>query len=427
VTEINGVKGWRQRHHLARLWVVLDAVHANLHNGTKMSTRELWYKLKPNGLFPSEEAVSRSITEACCAVSAHSGRRCPREALGITVGARGQMTGCVTLLPSAAAQASGAGPQPLDASIFHVPGDTEVVRALRFGPRFARGARCVLVIEKETVFHRLVNDNFVERLPCVLVTSCGMPTVATRMLVRVLVDSLGVRAFALTDYNPWGLQIFLIYKLGSATFGLEHAACCPSLHWIGLRAADVGAATEEDDASGLPPDAFQPFTARDHTCCASLRRRPCVAGSPDLLKELAMMEAGASKCEIEALSIGRPGALLELLEHKLLKELATPAAPAAPTAPATPPAAPAAPTGTGRTAAAAPQAQHPQQVRWHFAPITLAAPTALAAPAAPTAPTAPTAPAAAAASQPRQRPRAPLTRTPLKWHTLDHTKLIKKR
>lgn len=34
---------------------------------------------------------------------------------------------------------------------------------------------------------------------------CGIfPTVATRMLVRVLVDSLGVRAFALTDYNPWG-------------------------------------------------------------------------------------------------------------------------------------------------------------------------------------------------------------------------------
>jgi hypothetical protein len=41
--------------------------------------------------------------------------------------ALGHMTGCVLVLPSAAALASGAGPQPLDASVSHVPGASEAV------------------------------------------------------------------------------------------------------------------------------------------------------------------------------------------------------------------------------------------------------------------------------------------------------------
>ena len=311
----SGTHGGAARRHLAQLWVVLDAVHATLLDGTKMTQRELWYRLKTTGLFASPQQVNERVLDACAAISCRCGTPCPREALGITAAPRGSMTGCVTLLASAAAVAAVA--QPLDASVFQVPGDTEAVRALRFCPRSR--ARCVLVVEKDSVFRRLVDDRFVERLPCVLVTACGFPDLATRTLVRALVDALHVRAFALTDYNPHGLCLMLAYKHGTASFALEARACCPSLHWIGLRAADVGAATEEDDASGLPPDAFQPFTARDRAVCAGLRRRPCVARSPALLAEVGAMEKRQCKVEIEALYWRGLGSLSAFLERKILR------------------------------------------------------------------------------------------------------------
>ena len=290
---------------------VCREVHHLLRSGTKMTLRQLWYVLKTKHhssmpLFSRYAQVSACVRFVCRAITVQSGVPCPREALGIIAAPRGSMTGCVSLLLPAQTVS-------LEALVYQVPGDTEAVRALRFCPRSR--ALCVLVVEKDSVFRRLVDDRFVGRLPCVLVTACGFPDVATRTLVGALVDSLKVPAFALTDYNPHGMLIFLSYKLGSETFASEVRASCPSLTWIGLRAADVGA--EEDVAGGLPPDAFQPFTERDVAVCAGLRRRPCVACSPALLAEVCAMEERACKVEIEALYRRGLSSLGALLERKL--------------------------------------------------------------------------------------------------------------
>ena len=47
-----------------------------------------------------------------------------------------------------------------------------------------RAQRCVLVVEKESVFRRLVDDGFTSRLPCVLLTACGFPDYASRAALR---------------------------------------------------------------------------------------------------------------------------------------------------------------------------------------------------------------------------------------------------
>ena len=83
-----------------------------------------------------------------------------------------------------------------------MPGDTELVRSLRFAA--GSRARVVLVVEKDSIFRRLVADRFTERLPSVLITASGYPDLATRALVGSVVGALGVRCFALTDYNPHG-------------------------------------------------------------------------------------------------------------------------------------------------------------------------------------------------------------------------------
>jgi len=53
--------------------------------------------------------------------------------------------------------------------------------------------RCILVIEKEGVFHRLCEDKFHIRYPCVLVCGCGFPDIATRALVSTLSRKYPVR------------------------------------------------------------------------------------------------------------------------------------------------------------------------------------------------------------------------------------------
>mmetsp|Transcript_529 Transcript_529/g.1242 ORF Transcript_529/g.1242 Transcript_529/m.1242 type:complete len:100 (+) Transcript_529:984-1283(+) len=49
-------------------------------------------------------------------------------------------------------------------------------------------AKYLLVIEKQGIFLRLCEDSFHLRLPCILVTGCGYPDIATRSLVRCISD-----------------------------------------------------------------------------------------------------------------------------------------------------------------------------------------------------------------------------------------------
>jgi hypothetical protein len=136
----------------------------------------------------------------------------------------------------------------------------------------------------------------------------------TRTLVRHVVDALAVRAFVLTDHNPHGVALALVYKHGTAAHSLERRACTPSLQWLGLRHADVHAS----GAARLPDDAFQRFSDRDRAVLAGLRRRPAVARSADLMHELDSMEAMEVKVEIEALYCHGFAYLSGFLEQKVL-------------------------------------------------------------------------------------------------------------
>ena len=96
-------------------------------------------------------------------------------------------------------------------------------------------ARCVVVVEKDGIFRRLVEDRFFERYPCVLVTGMGVPDIATRALVHKLRGSLDVPVYGLVDWNSWGVGVLLCYKVGSARLGLEAVRYTVDVKWIGLR------------------------------------------------------------------------------------------------------------------------------------------------------------------------------------------------
>jgi len=72
-------------------------------------------------------------------------------------------------------------------------------------------ARFVLVVEKEGIFERLLEDEFPRRHQCIIVTGKGFPDVPTRALVWQLHMRFGLPVFGLSDYNPYGAAIMLAY------------------------------------------------------------------------------------------------------------------------------------------------------------------------------------------------------------------------
>jgi meiotic recombination protein SPO11 len=125
-----------------------------------------------------------------------------------------------------------------------------------------RGAEFVLVVEKDAIFSRLVEDKIWETVPCVLVTGCGMPCLATRAFLHHLHRKLGdeVPVLVLCDSNPYGLGILLCYAQGSKQDGRRFAV---PVGWLGLCKADC-------EYYDLPLEALQSITAQDEKKAKSL-------------------------------------------------------------------------------------------------------------------------------------------------------------
>ena len=74
----------------------------------------------------------------------------------------------------------------------------------------------ILVVEKEDIFEELAADNFSERNNCVLFSGKGQPSANTKLMLRMLRDTLGVPVYSVFDGNYGGALIYCTYKFGSA-------------------------------------------------------------------------------------------------------------------------------------------------------------------------------------------------------------------
>jgi len=121
----------------------------------------------------------------------------------------------------------------------------------------------VLVVEKECVFHRLVEDGVHERARCAVVTGKGMPDLAARAATWRITAAFSCPAVALTDCNPSGLSVALAYKLPC------RATSLPS-------ADEVRFSEPGGRASGGPPATHRCHVSPPRTAhpAAALRRTP---------------------------------------------------------------------------------------------------------------------------------------------------------
>jgi meiotic recombination protein SPO11 len=155
--------------------------------------------------------------------------------------------------------------------------------------------RHVLVVEKEAVFSRLLEDNFPSLYRCVLVTGKGRPDFATRVFVRSLCrNNENISVYALCDWNPSGVSIVLDYKLGTKTFVADPIpSCVPKLRWLGVHWHQF---EEGRRCTALSP--------REITLASNLlseEKNKFISTRPRWQTEIRHMHDRKLKCEIEAL------------------------------------------------------------------------------------------------------------------------------
>ncbi|EFN54164.1 hypothetical protein CHLNCDRAFT_135583 [Chlorella variabilis] len=279
---------------VARLWVLLEAVHEMLLAGLQATQRELWYRFKTLEVFRSPRDVGEAIQDAVGMLQV------PRSALGITASSKGLVAGRLVVHDQRAgtetdcAALGGAGMQ--------IPGD---IAHISRHYAYQSDAQLVVVVEKDAVFQRLVQQRFFDAVPCILATGKGVPDLATRAFLSGLSEAFpDLPLVGLVDWNPAGANILCVYRFGSARMGESQHYALRTLGWLGARSSQL----QQADAG-----AFQELTARDRSMAANLSA-VLRGAAPEWAAELGRMLSSGSKAEIEALETGEGGAdLADLL------------------------------------------------------------------------------------------------------------------
>jgi len=176
-------------------------------------------------------------------------------------------------------------------------------------------AKYVLLIEKDSTFMRLSDEKYhLKYGPCILITGKGIPDIPTRLLVKKIHTELGLPILGLVDFDPYGVEILLVYSCGSKhlEYDKENLAT-HGIKWLGLHAEDV-------QSKDISPQTLIPLTPHDRHKAELMLARPTLTKEHKLwAKQLeAMLEMGV-KAEIQSLaSISLAHLATEYLPTKIM-------------------------------------------------------------------------------------------------------------
>ena len=165
-------------------------------------------------------------------------------------------------------------------------------------------AKFVLVVEKDAIFQKLLDDDFCALMPpCILVTGKGFPDINTRMLLNRIWNDFQVPCFILVDADAYGIEIMCVFKFGSRSLSFEaRYLTVPSIQWIGLLPSDI-------DRFSVPRDSLIPMSQGDKDKISDFLSRPYFRQTPVLQRELQALQTVERKAEIECLDAINPSFL----------------------------------------------------------------------------------------------------------------------
>jgi len=157
-------------------------------------------------------------------------------------------------------------------------------------------AKYVLVIEKDAIFERLNEEEFWKRENCILITGKGQPDRSTRRMVRRLWEEFDLPVYVLTDADPYGFWIYMVYRSGSISLSYEsERLAAPEARFLGITVTDIY-------KYKIPKNYIIKATDRDIKRAKEILRYPWVKASKDWTRELKLFLEKKEKVEIEALS-----------------------------------------------------------------------------------------------------------------------------
>jgi DNA topoisomerase-6 subunit A len=111
-------------------------------------------------------------------------------------------------------------------------------------------AQCILLVEKDSIFKRLLADDFPATNQCILATDGGYPGRSFRKLLHNIEQQTRLPFYVLADNDPAGYEFFfLIARGGLANNPRERASAIPGAAYLGLRTSDFERMKLHDDAT----------------------------------------------------------------------------------------------------------------------------------------------------------------------------------
>ncbi|XP_011685189.1 PREDICTED: meiotic recombination protein SPO11 [Wasmannia auropunctata] len=265
-----------RRNKFVLIVVILAEIHYLLIRNITKTRRSFYYNLKSEAtklyLVPSQRYIDRALNDIANLLG------CAPWDLGLLATAKGLMAGNMTITL--------VGNQVIDCTIsggVQIPQNSNIT-SIRAKAEF------VLVIEKDAIFQKLLEENCSRALRCILVTGKGYPDVATRMLVKMLSEKMDLPVYILVDADPFGVDIMLTYRFGSSTLCKENESlACPNARWLGIHPSELNSLTGVKTI---------PLTEADLVKLRSIEARSYVNAA--ISKELSILRKG--KAEIEAMS-----------------------------------------------------------------------------------------------------------------------------
>ncbi|KAM3744002.1 hypothetical protein ACB098_06G018600 [Castanea mollissima] len=175
------------------LLIVQQLLQENRHG----SKRDIYY-MHPS-VFSEQSAVDRAINDICILM------QCSRHNLNVVSVGNGLVMGWIRFLE---------GGRKFDCinhpnTAYPIPVQVEEVQDI------ISVADYILVVEKESVFERLANDQFCNTNRCIVITGRGYPDIPTRRFLRLLIEKLCLPTYCLVDCDPNGFDILTTYQFRS--------------------------------------------------------------------------------------------------------------------------------------------------------------------------------------------------------------------
>ncbi|CAO4373929.1 unnamed protein product [Caenorhabditis nigoni] len=270
----------RMKKKLDRDLHCLHQIYDLLENDKTSTKRELFYEHKL--IYEVQRNLDSSITSICELLNQS------RAMLNVFACGRGIIRGAITFLVNDVGV--------IDARIQ----DVLITDALIYAD-IVTEAEFVLVVEKDTIFQKLKDEDFQKMFPRgILVTSKGYPDIATRNVLKMFGEKKNFPIYGLFDADPHGIEIYLTYKYGATKETAEgRGAFVPSIQWIGLFPTDF---------KNFFIDKSQqlPLIRSDYVKIENLIPRSIQLGEISVTRELDYMIQNPLKFELESIHMCGP-------------------------------------------------------------------------------------------------------------------------